>query len=75
MSSAFWLFPASSPLLHAMKHTMVGGFGFGFGIFIVFLCFHKCTFIYSKSIIAGIPGWRSGLAPALGPGRLPGDPG
>ena len=24
---------------------------------------------------AGIPGWRSGLAPAFGPGRVPGDPG
>ena len=24
---------------------------------------------------AGIPGWRSGLAPAFGPGRDPGDPG
>ena len=23
----------------------------------------------------GIPGWRSGLAPAFGPGRDPGDPG
>ena len=23
----------------------------------------------------GIPGWRSGLAPAFGPGRNPGDPG
>ena len=27
-----------------------------------------------KSIV-GIPGWRSGLAPAFGPGRDPGDPG
>ena len=25
--------------------------------------------------ITGIPGWRSGLAPAFGPGRDPGDPG
>ena len=24
---------------------------------------------------AGIPGWRSGLAPAFGPGCNPGDPG
>ena len=24
---------------------------------------------------SGIPGWRSGLAPAFGPGRDPGDPG
>ena len=23
----------------------------------------------------GIPGWRSGIAPAFGPGRDPGDPG
>ena len=23
----------------------------------------------------GIPGWHSGLAPAFGPGRHPGDPG
>ena len=25
--------------------------------------------------LEGIPGWRSGLAPAFGPGRDPGDPG
>ena len=28
-----------------------------------------------KSYIKWIPGWRSGLAPALGPGRDAGDPG
>ena len=27
------------------------------------------------NIAFGIPGWRSGLAPAFGPGRDPGDPG
>ena len=36
------------------------------------------TIIYlktpSRSVI-GIPGWRSGLAPAFGPGHDPGDPG
>ena len=26
-------------------------------------------------MLTGIPGWRSGLAPAFGPGRDPGDPG
>ena len=26
-------------------------------------------------MVTGIPGWRSGLAPAFGPGRDPGDPG
>ena len=26
-------------------------------------------------LIGGIPGWRSGLAPAFGPGRDPGEPG
>ena len=29
----------------------------------------------SKMPKTGIPGWRSGLAPAFGPGRDPGDPG
>ena len=29
----------------------------------------------SKKLLTGIPGWRSGLAPAFGPGRDPGDPG
>uniref|UniRef100_A0A8C0LPQ8 glutaminase n=1 Tax=Canis lupus dingo TaxID=286419 RepID=A0A8C0LPQ8_CANLU len=29
----------------------------------------------NREIIFGIPGWRSGLAPAFGPGRDPGDPG
>ena len=28
-----------------------------------------------KLLFEGIPGWRSGLAPAFGPGRDPGDPG
>ena len=28
-----------------------------------------------KNSGTGIPGWRSGLAPAFGPGRDPGDPG
>ena len=32
----------------------------------------KCGKKYTK---IGIPGWRSGLAPAFGPGRDPGDPG
>ena len=28
-----------------------------------------------KNHLPGISGWRSGLAPAFGPGRDPGDPG
>ena len=28
-----------------------------------------------KDLFLGIPGWRSGLAPAFGPGCDPGDPG
>ena len=28
-----------------------------------------------KIQVQGIPGWRSGLVPAFGPGRDPGDPG
>ena len=28
-----------------------------------------------KNTLKGIPGWRSGLAPAFGPGRDPGDRG
>ena len=28
-----------------------------------------------KKEATGIPGWRSGLAPAFGPGHDPGDPG
>ena len=28
-----------------------------------------------QDMLPGIPGWRSGLAPAFGPGRDPGDPG
>ena len=31
--------------------------------------------LFFKFIGAGIPGWRSGLAPAFGPGRDPGDRG
>ena len=30
---------------------------------------------FLKKYIIGIPGWRSGLAPAFGPGRDPGDSG
>ena len=30
---------------------------------------------HKKLHTLGIPGWRSGLAPAFGPGRNPGDPG
>ena len=30
---------------------------------------------HMKQVGDGIPGWRSGLAPAFGPGRDPGDPG
>ena len=29
----------------------------------------------AKDQVTGIPGWRNGLAPAVGPGRDPGDPG
>ena len=29
--------------------------------------------MFKKITIGGIPGWHSGLAPALGPGRDPGD--
>ena len=28
-----------------------------------------------QKVVRGIPGWRSGLVPAFGPGRDPGDPG
>ena len=31
--------------------------------------------VWSKVRLLGIPGWRSGFAPAFGPGRDPGDPG
>ena len=31
--------------------------------------------LLEKYPIYGNPGWRSGLAPAFGPGRDPGDPG
>ena len=37
---------------------------------LAFYFFFLRSFIYS-----GIPGWRSGLAPAFGPGRDPGDTG
>ena len=33
------------------------------------------TSLVLKVLDWGIPGWRSGLAPAFGPGRDPGDPG
>ena len=33
------------------------------------------TLLQVKRNKAGIPGWRSGLAPAFGPGRDPRDPG
>ena len=42
---------------------------------------HKLWFSYKMEYCAtikrmrGIPGWHSGLAPAFGPGRDPGDPG
>ena len=35
----------------------------------------KDTICEFKNIVEGIPGWRSGLVPAFGPGRDPGDPG
>ena len=35
----------------------------------------KIKFMFQKFPSGGIPGWRSGLAPAFGPGRDPGDPG
>ena len=31
--------------------------------------------IFFHKNLLGIPGWRSGLAPAFGPGPNPGDPG
>ena len=35
---------------------------------------HKCReYLVSKRLMFGIPGWRSGLVPAFGPGRDPGD--
>ena len=37
-----------------------------------------CIFVVTvqfKILLLGIPGWRSGLVPAFGPGREPGDPG
>ena len=42
--------------------------------YVIFILIVWCTdsFIISN---LGIPGWRSGLAPAFGPGRDPGDPG
>ena len=33
------------------------------------------TSLCKGTVAYGIPGWRSGLAPAFGPGRDPGDPG
>ena len=36
---------------------------------------NKCYALLILNALAGIPGWRSGLAPAFGPGRDPGDPG
>ena len=44
----------------------------------VCVCVCVCFVCFCKSIRTwhvGIPGWRSGLAPAFGPGRDPGDPG
>ena len=32
-------------------------------------------YFFIRILPTGIPGWRSGLAPAFGPGRNPGDPG
>ena len=36
---------------------------------------HILLGISPKKTYTGISGWRSGLAPAFGPGRDPGDPG
>ena len=39
-------------------------------------CFYAMLcFLCLELLFAGIPGWRSGLAPAFGPGCDPGDPG
>ena len=40
-------------------------------------CLKKFILNYNvfNTDILGIPGWRSGLVPAFGPGRDPGDPG
>ena len=38
------------------------------------ICSVECPMCRWKECV-GIPGWRSGLAPAFGPGRDPGDPG
>ena len=35
----------------------------------------KCETRFHQNPRGGIPGWRSGLAPAFGPGRDPGDQG
>ena len=40
-------------------------------VFFFFLRFY----LFIKDRERGIPGWRSGLAPAFGPGHDPGDPG
>ena len=39
------------------------------------LCYFYLLVIIVLRKSRGIPGWRSGLAPAFGPGRDPGDPG
>ena len=44
-------------------------------MYVMFACSCKKLNNQLKSSKAGIPGWRSGLAPAFGPGRDPGDPG
>ena len=37
--------------------------------------YNKLLLFIMKDAEFGIPGWHSGLAPAFGPGRGPGDPG
>ena len=53
-----------------MHYISIGQCCFKFAFFLkIYL------FIFLKERERGIPGWRSGLAPAFGPGRDPGDPG
>ena len=44
-------------------------------IFCIMIVMVTQMYTYQNSSNLGIPGWHSGLAPAFGPGRDPGDPG
>ena len=66
----------ASPILICCPGSFVGADGcYGFFFFLFLRSATMILIGMTLKLRVGIPGWRSGLAPAFGPGRDPGDPG